>query len=343
MKAIGLVSGGLDGILAVRLIEGQGIEVVPVYFYFPFLRQNKPLICMIVDISEDFIRLLKKPRYGYGSNMNPCIDCRILMLRKAKELMPELGASFVLTGEVLGQRPMSQNKQSLLDIERDSGLEGLLLRPLSARLLPETIPEQNGWVDRNKLLDLNGRSRKQQLALAEKFNITDYFKTGGGCLLTEKLFVNKLKDLIKYNEFNISSIELLKIGRHFRLSDKAKLIVGRDKRENEQLFKIAGFHNEILRPLPLRCAQGQGPQDDGSENSPTSHLFKTIDIPGPVGLGRGIFDEALIRLCAGIICYYSDRDGQPNTEISYVKSGEQKEYILPISPIDNNRLEKLRI
>lgn len=318
MKAIGLVSGGLDGILAVKLIEAQGIKVVPLYFYFPFLRKDncRAAGSVIIDISEDFIRLLEKPKYGFGANMNPCIDCRILMLRKARESMDEFGASFVITGEVLGQRPMSQNKQALADIERDSGLEGLLLRPLSAKLLPETIPEKNGWIDRDKLSDLNGRGRGRQLELAGKFGITDYFSVGGGCLLTESLFVRKLKDLIKFGRLDTDNIELLKLGRHFRISDRTKLIVGRDERENERLSVMA--------------REGD-------------YLFMTVDVAGPVGLARGVLNEDTIGICAGIICHYSDINGSTDIRITYVESGGQKEYTLNVLPIDDGSLEKLRI
>jgi len=203
MKALALLSGGLDSSLAVEIISNLGIEVVAVNFVTPFClcdgkrgcRKKSVLISKrlnidlkIFNIAEDFLEVLKKPRYGYGKNLNPCIDCRILMLRKAKEIMNELGASFIITGEVLGQRPMSQNRKAMEIIEKASGLEGLIVRPLCAKLLPASIPEREGWINRDDLLNITGRSRKKQFELVRKFNISDHACPAGGCLLTDPGF-----------------------------------------------------------------------------------------------------------------------------------------------------------
>ena len=248
MKALALLSGGLDSTLAVKLILNQGIEVETINFVTPFClckrgcsgaalvaqRFHTPLT--IVSVGEDYLKMLRKPKHGYGRNMNPCIDCRIFMLKKAKKHAKEIGASFIFTGEVLDERPMSQHSKALNIIEKEAGLEGKILRPLSARLLPETEAEKKGWVDRAKLLDIKGRSRKKQIALAKEFAITDYPCPAGGCLLTYKEFADKLKDLFEHKKTaSLKDVQLLKVGRHFRLG-RNKIIVGRNEGENKLLF-----------------------------------------------------------------------------------------------------------
>jgi tRNA-specific 2-thiouridylase len=246
MKAIALISGGLDSNLAAKLIQEQGIDIIPVKFKIPFLHGNKDeagdnlsVKLKIIDIGNDFLKMLKNPEHGYGANMNPCIDCKILMLRRAKELMPEFGAAFIITGEVLGQRPMSQNTKTLYTIVKKAALEDLVVRPLSAKLLPQTLPEKEGWINRRNLLDFNGRSRKPQIELAKVFGFKDYAQPAGGCLLTDPAFSRRLKDLIIHQDLNINNVELLKIGRHFRLTSKTKLVVGRNEGENERLVEFA--------------------------------------------------------------------------------------------------------
>ena len=204
MKALCVFSGGLDSMLAAELIRGQGIEVLALFFETPFFESRKArksaeslkLPIEVVDISERHLAMVKNPKHGYGSHMNPCIDCHALMFRVAGEMLAEKKAFFVVSGEVLGQRPMSQNKQALATVASESGLHGLLLRPLSAKCLPETIPEEKGWVKREDLMDFQGRTRKPQIDLAAKRNITDYPSPAGGCLLTEKVFSRRLKDLL---------------------------------------------------------------------------------------------------------------------------------------------------
>lgn len=307
MKAIVLLSGGLDSTLAAKLIKDLGIELVALNTLSPFclcnhrcasgcyhsaneVAKDLDLKLIRISVTEEFLEIVRNPKHGYGSNMNPCIDCRILLFKKAKETMQKEGAAFIITGEVLGQRPMSQHKQALKLIEKESGLEGLVLRPLSAQLLPETIPEKQGWISRDKLLNFSGRTRKPQMHLADTFNIKDYPCASGGCLLTDPQFAKKVKDLIAHQEFELKNVELLKLGRHFRISKATKLVVGRDEKENEHLSRL--------------IKEGD-------------YLFTPLDTAGPTALGRGEFGEELIRLTGSIICRYCDRDGKATTDIVY--------------------------
>ena len=261
--AVGLISGGLDSILAARIILEQGIEVQGVSFVTPFFNskgaeraaQAVGIPLQVLDITEPHLAMLRNPPHGYGNNMNPCIDCHMLMLKEAGRVMEKGGADFLFTGEVLGQRPMSQNKASLRVVERGSGYEGLILRPLSAQLLPETIPEQEGKVDRGKLLAIKGRSRKRQIALAEQYHITEYLTPAGGCLLTDPIFSRRLRDLFHHDPVQIKDIELLKIGRHLRLSPAVKVIVGRHAQDNERIVGMVAPGDDLLtvegHPGPL--------------------------------------------------------------------------------------------
>ena len=214
----------------------------------------------------DYLRLVQTPPHGYGKNMNPCIDCRIFMLKKTVEVMKEIDASFVITGEVIGQRPMSQRRAAINLIERESGLAGLILRPLSARLFPPTIPEKEGTVDREKLLDLSGRSRKGQYRLAREYDLKEFGCPAGGCLLTDPIFAGKLRDLFRHNpECTMADAAMLKIGRHFRLAEKTRLIVGRNKEENERLAGLSRADGLLLKPLSFVGPSGLliGETDEG--------------------------------------------------------------------------------
>lgn len=254
-KAIFLFSGGLDSLIGVKLLEQQGIKVDLVFFKGYFFNSDlarksakaNNLKLKTVDFSEEQWALIKKPRHGYGKGMNPCLDCHILMLRMARNMMALKGYDFVATGEVLGQRPMSQTKDRLKVAEKESGLQGFLLRPLSAQMLQITIPEKSGQVDRGQLKSISGRSRKEQLLLAQKFNLKEFPTPAGGCLLTDVEFSKKLKDLMKA-EKNIleEDIELLKIGRHYWF-DKTKIIIGRDQDENKKLQKKARKGDRLIR------------------------------------------------------------------------------------------------
>lgn len=287
VKALALCSGGLDSLLAAKIILNQGVQVEAVYFVnafmpgynsqrqegLPLLQKRSALLpknrlsqptpqpiskaynstrrigiqLHILDISQPHLALVQSPRYGYGKNMNPCIDCRIFMLKQAKAYMQRQDFSFLVSGEVLGQRPMSQRRDSLNIVDREAQAKGLILRPLSAKLLRPTLAEEKGWVNREKLLAFSGRSRKPQLALAEKLGIKEYLTPAGGCLLTEEGFVRKFRDLIAAGEFNLDDVYLLKLGRHFRYKSRAKIIMGRNEEENTALLDLTRDDDVILK------------------------------------------------------------------------------------------------
>ena len=252
-KAIALFSGGLDSTLAIRLMQVQGINVHAIHFTSPFFGASPDSDCgkydarraaemidvplTVQNLGADYLEMLRKPHHGYGKAINPCIDCHAYFLRKAKEFMLSTGADFVITGEVLGQRPMSQRRDALAIVERDGELNGLLLRPLSAKLLPPTIPELEGWVDRERFPSIIGRSRKKQIQLAAEFGIKEYPNPAGGCLLTETSYSSKVRDIFEHSErLKARDFRLLRIGRHFRLDAETRLLIGRDDRENSLLF-----------------------------------------------------------------------------------------------------------
>jgi len=257
IKALVLLSGGLDSILAVKLLQEQGIQVEGVCFWSNFFdcakarqaaERLKIYLCE-VDISRDFLALLKRPKHGFGVGLNPCIDCHALMLKKAGEIMQAEKYDFVATGEVLGERPMSQHKQALKIVEREAGLEGYLLRPLSAKLLEPTIPENDGRLDREGLLDISGRSRKRQMALAKKYNIDKYPAPAGGCALTQEGFARRLKKLVENKpEFDGCDVDLVVVGRHF-WSGGAQIILGRDQEENKILKSAKKAKDISVAPL----------------------------------------------------------------------------------------------
>jgi tRNA U34 2-thiouridine synthase MnmA/TrmU len=333
MRAIALISGGLDSILAARIIQEQGIDVLPLHFKIPFCqRKNQSAEAdamdtlvknglgkdlQVVDLGPDFLELVLRPKHGFGSNMNPCIDCKILMLKKAGELLKSLDAQFVVTGEVLGQRPMSQHRKALEIIEKESGLSDLLLRPLCAGLLAETLPEKQGWVKRQRLFKFSGRERRPQIELAKEFNINKYPNPAGGCLLTDPQFSSRLKDLIRHQALDLKNVELLKIGRHFRLSEQAKLIVGRNEEENQEL-EARAYNGDYLFMPPAELA-------------------------GPACLGRGEFDAGLIRLSSAIACRYCDLNAAQRTRIIYNKKGTGLAMELEVSPLGEEALKVLRL
>ena len=332
-KAVALLSGGLDSTLAVKLMLEQGIEVHALNFLTVFctctkkgcahqatkVAQELKVPLKVMNITKEYMEVVKNPKHGRGRNMNPCIDCRIFTFKKAREFMDEIGASFVITGEVLGERPMSQRKDAIRIIEKESGLAGLIVRPLSAKLFEPSTPEKSGIVDRNKLLDIQGRRRAAQIALAKNFNINDYPCPAGGCLLTDKGFSDRIRDLFKYNpDYDISDLHLLKIGRQFRISNKVKLFVGRDEKENETLLSFS---------------------KDGD------YIFDILDIPSAIGLARSSEagpSQKDIELIASILARYSDGNGEKLT-ISY-KIFPQEEWN-KVSSVSSsqNILESLRI
>jgi tRNA-uridine 2-sulfurtransferase len=314
VKAVGLLSGGLDSLLAAQIIKGQGIKVQGISFVTPFFGCEKAqraaeqlgIPLQILDITRDHWTMLRQPKYGYGKGMNPCIDCHALMLRKAGEWMEENGADFLFTGEVLGQRPFSQTKPSLRAVEKESGFPDRVLRPLSALLLPETRPEQEGLVDRFRLLDINGRSRKRQMILARDYGLTDYPTPAGGCLLTDPIFSVRLKELFAHSaEPQMREVELLKTGRHFRLHPRVKCIIGRNKMENEFIEKWV---------------------------APEDGWARVLGYPGPMALAVGLMEKAedwerLAQLCLT----YSDAPQEGDIPVQ-LRQGERRWIIKAIKP-----------
>ncbi|MDD3249324.1 MAG: tRNA 4-thiouridine(8) synthase ThiI [Smithellaceae bacterium] len=269
IKAIALFSGGLDSILAVRLVREQGVDIAGLTFTTPFFNAHKArtaaeqirLPLTVEDITGEHLQMLKSPRYGYGKNMNPCIDCHTLMLKIAGRKMEQTGADFLVTGEVLGQRPMSQTRQSLRVVAKNSGYADDILRPLSAQLLDPIQAEREGKIDRSRLLAISGRGRKEQMRLAETFGISHYPPPAGGCLLTDPIFVKRLRDLMSHGEDRgIRDYELLKYGRHFRVPEAGKIIVGRNQADNEALRGLATEDDLVCQmadfPGPLVLAPG---------------------------------------------------------------------------------------
>ncbi len=303
MKALCVFSGGLDSMLAAQLIRAQGIEVLALFFETPFFTSPKArksadhinLPIKVVDITDKHLEIVRNPKHGYGGHMNPCIDCHTLMIRTAGELLEEEGAGFVITGEVLGQRPMSQNLKALSLVASESGFQGLVLRPLSAKRLPITIPEERGWVDRNKLMGFSGRSRKPQMELAKTLGIRDYPSPAGGCLLTDEVFSRRLKDLVfGVPDLQLREIELLKLGRHFRLGPHTKVIVGRNQKENEEISALS---------------------------RETDLLLTTVSVPGPTVLVLGDLTPEIEELAASMAVSYSDAGNDQLTEVSFLVKG----------------------
>lgn len=288
-KGFSLFSGGLDSQLAVKILEEAGAEVEGIFFETPFFpsdearksAENIGLKLRVIDFTDDECRLIENPPHGFGGAMNPCIDCHAGMIRRAGELMAELGYDFVATGEVVNQRPMSQNRQALGTVEKTSGLKGRLLRPLSAQLLEPTIPELEGRIDRSKLLGLSGRRREAQIELAAKYGITEFPSPAGGCKLTEEGFGRRLKDLLVHEGLaNRRLVELLNIARRFRLPDGTGVILGRDSRENAEL-KGCGDLGALVYP---------------------------VNCPGPTALVPGSPSESSLAEVAALVCAWSKYD-----------------------------------
>ncbi len=280
-KAVALISGGLDSALAIHLVKRQGIDITAVHFtsFFSPLDEEKeesPVRILVRQLDvplvlrpkgDDFLELIRNPKHGHGKNLNPCIDCRIYTLVKAGQLMKEIGASFLVTGEVAGQRPMSQRKHTIRFIEKQSGCDGIIVRPLSAQALPESGPEKAGVVDRRQFLGISGRGRKVQLQLAEEIGLYGYSPPAGGCLLTDRTYSRKLQDLLENaGEVSRDDLELLRFGRHIRLRPGLKIVVCRNDKENKHLERLAPsgvLFSPIGFPGPLVWAAGQPePQDE---------------------------------------------------------------------------------
>ncbi len=321
-RGLGLCSGGLDSMLAGLVLRAQGIEVEWVAFETPFFSSAKArkasrltgIPLNLMPIFQEYMTMLRNPPAGYGKQMNPCMDCHTLMFRLAGEIMREKGFDFLFSGEVLGQRPMSQTKPSLRYVEKHSGLGGYIIRPLSAKLLPETIPERQGLVDRERLLDIHGRGRKDQIALARNFGITDYPAPAGGCLLTDKGFSVRLKDLFEHQpEATENEIQLLKFGRHFRLNPQAKLIVGRTETDNENILR----HHDPAQDIVLDVR----------------------DHPSPIGLLPHAADERTVFLAASICVGYSKAPKLAPVDVVVKRpEGEQVIQAIGLLPDDVRKL-----
>jgi tRNA U34 2-thiouridine synthase MnmA/TrmU len=330
-KAVALYSGGLDSTLAILVLLKQNINVTAITFlnHFgcdisdrsscskdPFSASEKfGFEVKLSHLSEKFLEIVKKPKYGHGRNMNPCIDCRILMLKEAQQLMQMIGADFIITGEVLGQRPMSQRKNTFPLIDKASGLRGYILRPLSAKLLDITVPEEEGLVNRNGLFDFSGRTRKPQMSLAKEFGLTDYPAPAGGCLLTEPNYSYRLKELLDHNKDpEFRDINLLRTGRHFRFSPDCKIIVGRNKQENETLLSFIRPGDCMLR------VEGFG---------------------SPITIIEGKFSDETLAVAASLCARYSD--ARHLTEVDVTATSGDERLHLRTQPAGADKIEQYRI
>ncbi len=330
-KAIALLSGGLDSTLAVKVLLDQGIAVEALNFTSPFCTctgKNAGCKSEAVRVAEDFkipikvmhkgadyLEVVRNPKHGHGKGMNPCIDCRIFLLKKAKEYMIESGADFVFTGEVLGQRPMSQRRDTLRIIEKESGLEGLLLRPLSAKHFQPTIPEQEGWVDREKLLAIQGRSRKEQFELAAELDVKNYPCPAGGCLLTELSFVGKIRDVFDHSdELNMRDFRLLKLGRHFRIGPRTKVILGRNEGENELLERAV---------------------------QPGEATLRWVEGKSPLAAVMGETTDLLLEKAGQILLRYTKAEPGAAATLSVLRDGSETE-LKTVNALDEAAVEALR-
>ena len=322
-KALALLSGGLDSTLAIEVIKRQGIEVEALNIVTAFCRCTNAGSCKLeaVKVSENFnvpikvinatkeiMELVKKPKHGYGKNINPCIDCRINLFKTAGKYMKEIGADFIFTGEVLGQRPMSQRKEAMRKIDIESELVGLVLRPLCAKHLEPTIPEQKGLVDREKLLEIKGRSRKEQIHLADVFRIKDYNCPSGGCLLTDPEFAYRMRDLLDHSDAPLNDVHLLKVGRHFRIDEKTKVIVGRRESDNTRIETLA---------------------------QKGDYLFLMENIQGPITIIRGDINEKNIEIAAQITARYSKEQDNEKAMVKIIHKGcDDEERVVDVVPFN---------
>ncbi|MCR4438375.1 MAG: hypothetical protein QHJ34_04945 [bacterium] len=335
MRALALFSGGLDSLLATAVIVRQGVEVIALHFVTGFAPPRRGreeeeagirwveraaaavgARAEVIDVSGPFVEVVRNPRHGYGRFANPCIDCKVFMLRKAKELLVRYDARFVLTGEVLGQRPMSQHLPVLNLIEKESGLRGLLLRPLSAKLLKPTIPEIEGWVNRDQLYGFSGRSRKPQIELAAQLGITSYAQPGGGCMLTDENVARRVLDLLGHKDRSAigkDELQLCMYGRHFRLSDKVKAVVGRDEWDNLAMEQ---------------CAAGRW-------------QLRALAYQGPLTIVDGEASAEELAVAARLTARYCD--GKHEKSVAILAEREDEQVNVLVAPMPDAELEGLRI
>ncbi len=327
VKVVSLFSGGLDSSLAILLMLRQNIEVHAVMFLTHFgcdivdrsscshdpypMAEKFGFKVRVCHLGEKFVEIVKNPRFGHGKNLNPCVDCRILMLNEAKYVMEQLGAEAIVTGEVLGQRPMSQMKNNLNLVEKVTGLRGRLLRPLSAKLLKPTIPELEGKIDRERLESINGRSRKRQMELAEEFGLTDYPTPASGCLLTDPNYTRRLRDLLKYSpDIDFKALNLLKVGRHFRFSPDAKIIVGRNEEDNDRIERY---------------------------KRPDDIVFEAKETGSPTTILQGNPTADAIEFAARTTARYCDQKYQATVRVAVTYP--DREEVVEVAPIDNEALK----
>ncbi len=343
-SAVALLSGGLDSMLAAQLVQDQGVKVMGVHFSTGFCTvqrrrrvarpdqigspslRNEALSTAamlhipieIIDVSGDYLPLVLNPRHGYGSRMNPCQDCRAFMLRQAKVYMEKIGANFIVTGEVMGQRPNSQKRHLLYQTERESDLKGLILRPLSAQLLRPTIPEIEGWVDREQLCAISGRGRKQQIAMADQFGLSEYAQPSGGCcLLVEEAFSRRLRDFLAHDPpeaLNHKEVELLSTGRHLRLPDGTKVIVGRHEGENNFLERA---------------------------RQPKHWQLEATGGASPIALVTGPLTSNQAELAAAIVAGYSKAKREPIVTV-LLDTGQAIEQVA-VTPLPQDQLWDLNV
>ena len=330
-RAFSLLSGGLDSLLATRLIMEQGIEVVGLHFITPFFGYHRKgqearyqerwrnlygIEARIVDVSQEYFQVLRNPPHGYGKNFNPCIDCKVFLFSKARGMMEEEKADFLISGEVLGQRPMSQRRDTMRIVERDSGADGLLLRPLCAQSLKPTRAETAGLVDRTKLLGITGRGRKPQMELAERMGIRHYPTPAGGCLLTDPEMAGRIRKFFTQSpQVSVDEILLLQVGRHFQISEDQHLAVGRRDEENLRLMELFRGGDTLLR---------------------------VHGIPGPLGLFRGREDEKGLEAAASIVARYSKAKNQERVEVHYGKTEETMAGRFFVSPAKDDQISNHR-
>lgn len=320
LRVIAAYSGGLDSILAALLMKRLGFDVLLLHVQHLFsadetgrrrlreIADRAGLRLRIVDASEEHLETIRRPKYGYGQGMNPCIDCRIFMLKVAKRVMEEEGAQFVVTGEVLGQRPKSQHLKAMIQAAEESGLGDRLVRPLCAHHLPDTLPVTEGWIRREDLLSIHGRSRQQQMRLAEAWGVTDYPQPAGGCVLIERTYAARVRDAFDHlgkDAVDLAQFRLFRLGRHFRVSENVKVIVGRDERENEAL---AEFAEGRIRLDP-------------------------IEVPGPTSLIEGAPNDEERALCCAIAARYCDHDSDDSLRMQVIRGDD-------ITVIDVRPLER---
>jgi tRNA U34 2-thiouridine synthase MnmA/TrmU len=334
VKVIGLLSGGVDSALATRIMKKLGFGIIALNFMSPFcncthkdhgckneakrLADELGIPARLEYMGQAYIDIVRNPKFGHGKNMNPCVDCRVMIFRRAKEIMEEEGAAFIFTGEVVGQRSMSQKIDRMMIIEKEAGLAGMVVRPLSAKLLPPTTPEKKGLIDRETMLAIHGKSRKDQFRISrEEFGVTDNLCSSGGCLLTDPSFAVRMKDLLAHDDSaDVKDARLLRLGRHYRVSDSLKLIVGRNEEENEKLLRMAEKEDFIFYP---------------------------VDGRGPTTLVKGKLDRELIALAGSVTARYCDVHDDGAAKIGYRMKGSENAWTALCEPASEETLRKFRL